>query len=206
MVLDFTRILNDSLLTIGSTKETAEFVIFDMDQPCSPEEIQIRYSKALWTVVEVINGRYASKLPFEFNLYNWIEHNHKDELAYFLNEASSNCMNYSDYKSSYKFVIHFGEKGFIVGVLQQGKGFNAELIFPLTEQYKVAGVFFYDRGDVYKKSENIDLGNQYSSIGTGIRWNSPVGPLRLEYGWVIEGKDVKETWDGQFEFSIGASF
>ena len=129
MVLDFTRILNDSLLTIGSTKETAEFVIFDMDQPCSPEEIQIRYSKALWTVVEVINGRYASKLPFEFNLYNWIEHNHKDELAYLLNEASSNCMNYSDYKSSYKFVIHFGEKGFIVGVLQQGKGFNAELIF-----------------------------------------------------------------------------
>ncbi len=84
--------------------------------------------------------------------------------------------------------------------------FNAEVTFPFTEKYKVAGVFFYDRGDVYRKSENIDFGNQYSSIGTGVRWNSPVGPLRIEYGWVIDGKDVKETWDGQFEFSIGASF
>ena len=84
--------------------------------------------------------------------------------------------------------------------------FNAELTFPLTDKYKLAGVFFYDRGDVYNKSEDIDFGNQYSSIGTGVRWNSPVGPLRLEYGWVIEGKDVKKAWDGQFEFSIGASF
>ena len=84
--------------------------------------------------------------------------------------------------------------------------FNAEVTFPFTKKYKVAGVFFYDRGDVYRKSENIDLANQYSSIGTGVRWNSPVGPLRLEYGWVLEGKDVKETGDGQFEFSIGASF
>jgi len=84
--------------------------------------------------------------------------------------------------------------------------FNAEITFPFTKKYKVAGVFFYDRGDVYRKGENIDFGDQFSSIGTGVRWSSPVGPLRLEYGWVIDGKDVKNTWDGQFEFSIGASF
>jgi outer membrane protein insertion porin family len=84
--------------------------------------------------------------------------------------------------------------------------FNAEVTFPFTKKYKIAGVFFYDRGDVYRKSENIDLMNQFSSIGTGVRWNSPVGPLRLEYGWVIDGKNVKKTWDGQFEFSIGATF
>ena len=84
--------------------------------------------------------------------------------------------------------------------------FNAEVTFPFTKKYKVAGVFFYDRGDVYRKGEKVDFEDQFSSIGTGVRWNSPVGPLRLEYGWVIDGKDVKETWDGQFEFSIGASF
>jgi len=84
--------------------------------------------------------------------------------------------------------------------------FNAELTFPFTQKYKIAGVFFYDRGDVYRMGENIDFGDQFSSVGTGVRWNSPVGPLRLEYGWVIDGKDVKKTWDGQFEFSIGASF
>jgi len=84
--------------------------------------------------------------------------------------------------------------------------FNAEITFPFTEKYKVAGVFFYDRGDVYGKSENIDLGDQYSSFGTGVRWNSPMGPIRLEYAWIIDGKNVRNSGDGQFEFAIGAFF
>lgn len=84
--------------------------------------------------------------------------------------------------------------------------FNAEMTFPLTEKYKVAVVLFYDRGDVYRASENFDLGDQFSSYGTGIRWNSPIGPLRVEYAWVIDGKNVKNSGDGQFEFSVGASF
>ncbi len=84
--------------------------------------------------------------------------------------------------------------------------FNAELTFPITDQYRVAGVFFYDRGDVYRTSENIRLDDQFSSVGAGLRWHSPMGPLRIEYGWVLEGKDVKNTGDGQFAFSVGASF
>lgn len=84
--------------------------------------------------------------------------------------------------------------------------FNAELTFPVSEEYRVAGVLFYDRGDVYRTSESIDLGDQFSSFGAGIRWNSPMGPIRLEYGIVIDGKNVKETGDGEFAFSVGASF
>ncbi len=84
--------------------------------------------------------------------------------------------------------------------------FNAELTFPITEKYKLAGVFFYDRGDVYREDENIDFADQFSSCGTGFRWNSPVGPLRIEYAWVIDGRGVKERGDGKFEFSVGASF
>ena len=83
---------------------------------------------------------------------------------------------------------------------------NAEITFPLTDKYKVAGVFFYDRGDVYRISEDIDFADQFSSIGTGFRWNSPMGPLRIEYGWVIDGKNIKKTGDGEFAFSVGASF
>jgi outer membrane protein insertion porin family len=84
--------------------------------------------------------------------------------------------------------------------------FNAEITFPLVEEYNVAGVVFYDRGDVYKVSEDIDFGDQFSSVGMGFRWDSPMGPIRLEYGWVIDGKDVKESGDGQFEFSAGGFF
>ncbi|MCD4674483.1 MAG: outer membrane protein assembly factor BamA [Desulfobacula sp.] len=84
--------------------------------------------------------------------------------------------------------------------------FNAEMTFPITTKYKLAGVFFYDRGDVYRTDEDIEFGDQFSSIGTGVRWNSPLGPLRIEYGWVIDGKNIKNRGDGQFAFSVGASF
>ncbi len=84
--------------------------------------------------------------------------------------------------------------------------FNAELIFPLQEEQGVAGVLFYDRGDVYRTSESIDLAKQYSSAGFELRWNSPMGPIRLAYGFVVEGQDEFKTGDGQFDFSIGAFF
>jgi outer membrane protein insertion porin family len=84
--------------------------------------------------------------------------------------------------------------------------FNAELIFPIQEDAGVAGVLFYDRGDVYRLSEDIDLADQYSTVGFELRWNSPMGPIRLAYGIVVEGKDTHSTGDGQFDFSIGAFF
>lgn len=84
--------------------------------------------------------------------------------------------------------------------------FNIELVFPIAEEQAVYGVFFYDRGDVYNHGENIDFGDQFSSSGFELRWNSPMGPIRLAYGIVIDGKDVKSTGDGQFDFSIGAFF
>lgn len=84
--------------------------------------------------------------------------------------------------------------------------FNIEMMFPIVEEQAVYGVFFYDRGDVYNNGEDIDFGNQFSSSGFELRWNSPMGPIRLAYGIVIDGKDVKSTGDGQFDFSIGAFF
>ncbi len=84
--------------------------------------------------------------------------------------------------------------------------FNFEMIFPIQEKAGVFGVLFYDRGDVYRTSENIDLTDQFSSSGFELRWNSPMGPIRLAYGIVVEGKDKQETGEGQFDFSIGAFF
>jgi len=84
--------------------------------------------------------------------------------------------------------------------------FNAELIFPIEAEMGVMGVLFYDRGDVYTTSQNIDITDQFSSAGFELRWNSPMGPIRLAYGFVLDGKQMKETGDGQFDFSIGAFF
>ena len=84
--------------------------------------------------------------------------------------------------------------------------FNAEMVFPIQRDAGVFGVLFYDRGDVYAYGDDIDLGDMFSSTGFELRWNSPMGPIRLAYGIVIDGKDVKSTGDGQFDFSIGAFF
>jgi len=84
--------------------------------------------------------------------------------------------------------------------------FNAEITFPLNNFYIEIHFIFLRSGDVYRTSEDVDFGDQFSSFGAGVRWNSPMGPLRVEYGWVIDGKDVKDSGDGLFAFSVGASF
>ncbi|NQU13830.1 MAG: BamA/TamA family outer membrane protein [Desulfobacteraceae bacterium] len=41
------------------------------------------------------------------------------------------------------------------------------------------------------------------SAGAGVRWYSPIGPLRLEYGWVI-GREPGES-AGRWEFTVGGT-
>ena len=83
--------------------------------------------------------------------------------------------------------------------------FNFEFIFPLLKEYGVMGVTFYDMGNVYNKSDNVQLGDLYTSCGGGIRWSSPMGPLRIEYGYILNGHEY-ETGSGRWEFAMGTSF
>lgn len=79
---------------------------------------------------------------------------------------------------------------------------NYELTFPIKEDLGLLGLFFFDAGDVWDQDETIDL-DLYKSVGTGIRWQSPMGPLRLEYGYPLDDLDNN---NGKFEFSIGRFF
>ena len=66
------------------------------------------------------------------------------------------------------------------------------------------GVVFFDTGNAWSKDEGYDLSDMRQSAGLGIRWYSPMGPLRLEYGWVL---DPQEGENGSnWEFSIGSQF
>jgi outer membrane protein insertion porin family len=68
----------------------------------------------------------------------------------------------------------------------------------------IMGVVFFDAGQVWDKDESLDF-DLYKSVGAGIRWYSPLGPLRLEYGYPldeIEGEKRK----GRFEFAVGQFF
>jgi outer membrane protein insertion porin family len=83
--------------------------------------------------------------------------------------------------------------------------FNVECLFPLAKEAGVMGVIFFDTGDVYSDAEDVDLGNLRESVGAGIRWYSPIGPIRVEYGYVLDPAQGEDN-TGKWEFTMGAAF
>jgi len=79
---------------------------------------------------------------------------------------------------------------------------NAEIHIPLLKEQGVLGVLFFDTGNVFGEGESIDLGNLRQTAGYGIRWNSPMGPIRLERGHIIDSVGSGARW----EFAMEASF
>ena len=59
--------------------------------------------------------------------------------------------------------------------------FNAELRLPVRGGLGVVG--FFDAGNVFKQTSAIDLGEMRSSLGFGVRYKSPVGPIRVDVGF-----------------------
>ncbi|MEE8398103.1 MAG: BamA/TamA family outer membrane protein, partial [Desulfobacterales bacterium] len=83
--------------------------------------------------------------------------------------------------------------------------FNFELLLPLIEKSGVIMVAFYDTGDVYDNHQRIDFGSLRESVGFGFRWYSPMGPIRLEYGYVLSAEEGEES-GGNWEFTMGNAF
>jgi len=81
--------------------------------------------------------------------------------------------------------------------------FSAEWIFPLIKNMGLRGVVFYDAGKAYDDNESLDL-DLRQSVGFGIRWKSPMGPLRIEWGFNLSPKDDEK--DNVWDFSIGSFF
>ncbi len=80
--------------------------------------------------------------------------------------------------------------------------FNLEYIFPLIQKAGIKGLIFFDAGNAY--NGGFDAGDLRKSVGTGIRWYSPMGPLRLEWGFNINPKQGEDT--NNWDFSIGTFF
>ena len=81
---------------------------------------------------------------------------------------------------------------------------NLEYIFPLFKEAGLMGVTFFDAGNVWDPSETIDF-DLKKSVGAGIRWYSPIGPLRFEYGYALD-TIPNQGGKGKFEFSVGQFF
>ncbi len=83
--------------------------------------------------------------------------------------------------------------------------FNVEFLFPLIKNSGLRGVLFYDTGNAYDNGEDLSFGDLRQSAGYGFRWFSPIGPIRLEYGYILDDKEGKKG-DGGWEFSMGMAF
>ncbi len=81
---------------------------------------------------------------------------------------------------------------------------NIEYIFPLMKEAGLNGVVFFDIGK--NMAEDIDwtIEDYSSATGFEVRWISPMGPLRLVWGYNLDPKNDEDTsvWD----FSIGGGF
>ncbi|MBI3610849.1 MAG: outer membrane protein assembly factor BamA [Nitrospirae bacterium] len=81
---------------------------------------------------------------------------------------------------------------------------NAEYLVPLVPEAKIKGVFFFDAGKAFDDREQIRLNELRYGTGMGIRWISPIGPLRLEWGYNLRHKDGERA--SNVDFTIGTLF
>ncbi len=82
--------------------------------------------------------------------------------------------------------------------------FNAEYIFPLVNEMKLKGVIFFDYGGAFDNSYSLSARNMRRTTGAGVRWMSPLGPLRLEWGYNLDRRE--NEGNDKLEFSLGGFF
>jgi outer membrane protein insertion porin family len=87
-----------------------------------------------------------------------------------------------------------GGNAFLLGNLEirssLGKGFGI--------------VAFLDTGNVWQKAQDTEFGSLKYTAGLGLRYNTPVGPLRIDYGHKLNREKGESS--GELHFSIGQAF
>ena len=80
--------------------------------------------------------------------------------------------------------------------------YQTELQFPMVKEAGIMGVVFYDVGAA---DDTLTASSFYADVGFGIRWFSPIGPLRFEWGFPLNRNSYYQD-ASVFEFSIGTPF
>jgi outer membrane protein insertion porin family len=79
---------------------------------------------------------------------------------------------------------------------------TAEYIVPLPFNLRVAA--FFDIGNVYGFKTKFDITETREAAGAGVRWLSPFGPIRVDYGINLDRKTGEDF--GALHFSVGSPF
>jgi outer membrane protein insertion porin family len=79
---------------------------------------------------------------------------------------------------------------------------NAELRMSVWRDLGAA--FFLDGGNVYDRVSEVNLSELRGSLGFGLRYKSPIGPIRFDVGFKIDRRPAEPS--RAFHFSIGQAF
>ncbi len=207
-------------LVIGSTGPTLDFDYRDnIFNPTrgSFSRFSVEYASEFWSSHKVddfvrLNGQATFYIPY------------KETGVVF---AQSFRSGYIQDVRKRGFGIPFDKKGFTLGGRSTIRGFTSgeffpsnneiganfkiqshasfdlvksELRFPLVNKWDLAGAFFYDGGRVLVDGFSFN-DNWRDAVGIGLRYNTPVGPLNLEYGQKLDKKAGEN--EGAFHLSIG---
>ena len=76
----------------------------------------------------------------------------------------------------------------------------------------VGGVLFLDAGNVWADSGGVALGDLRYAVGSGLRYQTPIGPIRFDVGWqlnpiaLLRENPAVPTRRWRVHFSIGQAF
>jgi outer membrane translocation and assembly module TamA len=80
--------------------------------------------------------------------------------------------------------------------------FNLEYRFPLFGP--VGGTVFYDAGNIWADWRDIDFGEVRNGLGVGLRYLSPIGPIRADVGWKLDRERFEKN--PSYSLSFGNPF
>ncbi len=80
--------------------------------------------------------------------------------------------------------------------------YNVEYTFPVFGELQMA--VFLDAGNLLAQAEDIGFGNMRYAVGLGLRYQLPIGPLRIDYG--VNPSPRNGEAFGAFHFSFGFAF
>lgn len=87
---------------------------------------------------------------------------------------------------------------------------NAEIRHVLTKlrNRNLAVVTFLDGGNVFAKAADVDLAKIRGAAGFGVRYDSPLGPVRLDFGFKLRRQVIDDRRESGWEYhlSIGEAF
>ena len=76
-------------------------------------------------------------------------------------------------------------QGPVIGVIARWLHLKGiQYIIPAFEN--LYGTLFFDKGNVFERRKQVSLADLRDAVGLGLKYKTPLGPIRVELGWNLD--------------------